>query len=57
MLDDATLSQLVERFGQTGSRKLVLIIGWFNLLSVFLNGCRVSMETHDKIGRNTSPLG
>ena len=48
---------MLERFGATATRKLVLILGWFSLLSIFLNGCRVPMETTDKIGSMTSPLG
>ncbi len=45
------------RYGDTITRKLVLMIAWFNLLSRFLNGCRVPLETTDKIGAGTSPLG
>ena len=56
-LTDATLKALLDRFGATVARKFVLIIAWFNLLSRFLNGCRVPMETKDKIGDKTSPLG
>ena len=56
-LTDATLKALLDRFGATVARKFVLIIAWFNLLSRFLNGCRVPMETQDKIGDKTSPLG
>ena len=56
-LPDETLSDLLERYGDTITRKLVLMIGWFNLLSRFLNGCRVPLETTDKIGTQTSPLG
>jgi hypothetical protein len=37
--------------------EVVLMIAWFNLLSRFLNGCRVPLETTDKIGAGTSPLG
>ena len=55
-LTDATLQQLREVHGDTIARKLVLTIAWFNLLSLFLNGCRVPMETTDKIGAKKSPL-
>jgi hypothetical protein len=34
----------------------VLLIAWFNLLSRFLNGCRVPLETTDKIGHRTAPI-
>ncbi|MCQ8241530.1 carboxymuconolactone decarboxylase family protein [Rhizosaccharibacter radicis] len=55
-LTDATLQRLRDTHGNTGARKLVLMIAWFNLLSLFLNGCRVPMETTDKIGGKRSPL-
>jgi alkylhydroperoxidase family enzyme len=55
-LTDETLSELLNRYGDTITRKLVLMIAWFNLLSRFLNGCRVPLEITDKIGTGTSPL-
>jgi alkylhydroperoxidase family enzyme len=55
-LSDETLTELLERYGDTVTRKLILIIGWFNLLSRFVNGCRVPLETTDKIGNGTSPF-
>ena len=56
-LRDETLRELLDRYGDTISRKIVLMIGWFNMLSLFLNGCRVPLETADKVGTRTSPLG
>ena len=56
-LRDETLHELLDRYGETISRKIVLMIGWFNMLSLFLNGCRVPLETTDKVGTRTSPLG
>ena len=56
-LTDATLLALRDRFGDVLTRKFVLIIAWFNMLSLFLNGCRVPLETTDKIGTKRSPLG
>ena len=55
-LRDETLRELLDQYGETISRKIVLMIAWFNLLSRFLNGCRVPLETTDKIGTGTSPL-
>ena len=55
-LRDETLSALLDKYGETISRKIVLMIAWFNLLSRFLNDCRVPLETTDKIGIGTSPL-
>ncbi|WP_082662169.1 carboxymuconolactone decarboxylase family protein [Terracidiphilus gabretensis] len=55
-LTDDTLSELLNRYDEVVCRKFILIISWFNLLSRFLNGCRVPLETADKIGDSTSPL-
>jgi alkylhydroperoxidase family enzyme len=55
-LRDETLQQLLARYGDTITRKLILIISWFNLLSCFINGCRVPLETSDKIGVAASPV-
>ena len=55
-LRDETLRELLDRYGETASRKIVLMIGWFNMLSLFLNGCRVPLQTTDKVGTRTSPL-
>ena len=56
-LTDETLSGLLARYGEVGTRKLILAIGYFALLAMFLNGCRVPLETTDKIGSSTSPRG
>ena len=55
-LADETLRSLMERHGEEITRKIVLIIAWFSLLSLFLNGCRVPMETIDEIGGKRTPL-
>jgi len=56
-LTDATVSELLKHLGVVGARKIILLIAWFNLLSLFLNGCRVPLETTDKIGTGTTPMG
>ncbi|KUI32675.1 carboxymuconolactone decarboxylase family protein [Mycobacterium sp. GA-2829] len=56
-LTDDTLQGLLDRFGVTTTRKYIATIAWFSLLSLFLNGTRVPLETTDKIGSRTSPLG
>ncbi len=55
-LTDETLTDLVDTFGATATRKYVATIAWFSLLSLFLNGLRVPLEIVDKIGDRTSPL-
>lgn len=56
-LTDRTLQSLLDAFGTTTTRKYIVTIAWFSLLSLFLNGTRVPMETTDKIGQRTSPMG
>jgi hypothetical protein len=56
-LTDTTLSAMLDRFGEVVTRKYILTISWFSMLSLFLNGTRTPMETTDKIGSQTSPLG
>jgi len=55
-LTDPTLALLLSRYGDVVSRKLILIIGWFNLLARFLNGCRVPLEDFGKLHAKTDPL-
>lgn len=54
-LQDDTLSELQNHFGVVRTRKIILIISWFNLLTRWLNGCRVPIELTDKIGGETTP--
>ncbi len=56
VLTDATLTSLQGRYGDEVTRKLVLTISFFNFLSRFLNGCRVPLETTEKMGNRTNPL-
>jgi alkylhydroperoxidase family enzyme len=55
-LSDAALSELLDTFGAVLTRKYIVTIAWFSLLSLFLNATRVPLETTDKIGDRTSPL-
>jgi alkylhydroperoxidase family enzyme len=56
-LTDETLSALLAKYGPTLTRKYILSIAFFNLIGLFLNGTRVPLETSDKIGDKTSPIG
>jgi hypothetical protein len=56
-LTDTTLSAMLDRFGEVVTRKYIVTISWFSMLSLFLNGTRTPLETTDKIGSQTSPLG
>jgi 4-carboxymuconolactone decarboxylase len=55
-LTDATLQALVDRYGRNVAAKLILAVGWFNLLSRFLNGTRVPLESGNAYEGRTSPI-
>ena len=54
---DATLERLIGHFGEIVARKVILIVAFFDMVSLFLNGCRVPLERVEKIGKRTTPLG
>lgn len=56
-LTDATLREVLDTFGSILTRRYAVVLGWFAMLSLFLNITRVPLETTDKIGSRTSPLG
>jgi hypothetical protein len=56
-LTDGTLSTMLDTFGPVVTRKYAVTIAWFSMLSLFLNATRTPLETTDKIGSRTSPLG
>ena len=55
-LTDETLQALVDRYGRNVAAKLILAVGWFNMLSRFLNGTRVPLETGNAYEGRTSPI-
>ena len=56
-LSNEISSSLLDRYGEVGARRLILATGYFALLAMFLNACRVPLEPSDKIGTSISPLG
>ena len=56
-LTDTTLSAMLDRFGEVVTRKYIVTISWFSMLSLFLNASRMPLETTDKVGLRTGPLG
>ncbi|CAM5687045.1 carboxymuconolactone decarboxylase family protein [Mycolicibacterium aubagnense] len=57
-LTDETLGELLSTFGEDWTRKYIFSISFFMFMGLWLNGCRVPLETTDKIGsRDTNPAG
>jgi hypothetical protein len=53
-LSDKTLSELLTTFGEVSTRKYILSISFFIFMGLWLNGCRVPLETTDKVSRTTT---
>lgn len=56
-LTDVTLSQLLATYGDVLTRKYILSMAFFTMIGLCLNSNRVPLETTDKIGGNSTPLG
>lgn len=58
-LTDETLRELLATFGEDRTRKYIFSISIFIFMGVWLNGCRVPLETTDKIDKTTksNPAG
>jgi hypothetical protein len=50
-LGDATLQQLLERYGVRQTTELILCVSYFNMVSRFLESARVALEDFDPVER------
>jgi hypothetical protein len=53
-LTDETLAELLATFGEDSTRKYILSISVFIFMALWLNGCRVPLETTDKVSKTTT---
>jgi 4-carboxymuconolactone decarboxylase len=53
-LSDEALAMVRERFGDKGAAELILAVGYYNMVSRFLESTRVPLETDDLL-TNTTP--
>ena len=53
-LTDETLTELLATFGEDSTRKYILSISVFIFMGLWLNGCRVPLETTDKVSKTTT---
>jgi hypothetical protein len=56
-LTDETLTGLREELGDVVTRKYILTMAFFTMVGLCLNANRVPLETTDKVGTKTAPLG
>jgi alkylhydroperoxidase family enzyme len=52
-LSDEALAQIRERWGDRGAAELILTVGYYNMVSRFLESTRVPLETEDLLAETT----
>jgi hypothetical protein len=62
LADRATLgADLLEaagqRWGGVNTRKLILMLSWFNLVNRYESACRVPVDSEEKLARSSGPVG
>ena len=59
--DNATIGEdlleaAIERWGVDKTRKLILMLSWFNLVNRYESACRVPSDSDEKLARSFGPL-
>jgi hypothetical protein len=49
------LEEAIERWGVDNTRKLILMLSWFNLVNRYENACRVPSDSDEKLARSSGP--
>src|ERR1039458_7829857 len=54
-LGDHLLEAAIEHWGVDNTRKLILMLSWFNLVNRYESACRVPTDSDDKVARSSGP--
>ena len=46
----------MEQWGVDDTRKLILMLGWFNLVNRYESACRVPNDSDEKLVRSSGPI-
>jgi hypothetical protein len=49
------LEAAIERWGVCNTRKLILMLSWFNLVNRYESACRVPDDSDEKLARSSGP--
>jgi hypothetical protein len=49
------LEAAIERWGVSNTRKLILMLSWFNLVNRYESACRVPRDSDEKLARSSGP--
>jgi hypothetical protein len=50
------LEAAIERWGVDNTRKLILMLSWFNLVNRYESACRVPGDSDEKLARSSGPI-
>jgi hypothetical protein len=54
-LGQGLLEAAIERWGVCDTRKLILMLSWFNLVNRYESACRVPNDSDEKLARSSGP--
>ena len=54
-LEEDSLELSIERWGFDNTRKLILMLSWFNLVNRYESACRVPIDSDEKLGQSSGP--
>jgi hypothetical protein len=55
-LAEGLLEAAIERWGVDNTRKLILMLSWFNLVNRYESACRVPNDSDEKLARSSGPI-
>jgi hypothetical protein len=55
-LGEDLLEAAIEHWGAYNTRKLILMLSWFNLVNRYENACRVPIDSDEKLVRSSGPI-
>jgi hypothetical protein len=55
-LEEGLLEVAIERWGIDNTRKLILMLSWFNLVDRYESACRVPIDSDEKLARSFGPV-
>jgi len=55
-LGEDLLEAAIERWGVDKTRKLILMLSWFNLVNRYENACRIPSDSDEKLSRSSGPI-
>jgi len=55
-LREDLLETAIERWGVDNTRKLIMMLSWFNFVNRYESACRVPMDSDEKLAQSSGPI-